>query len=79
MEANELTKYLPEGYEKACWETKAMRRKKRNNRRKDAVKAMSHSLIEVQAFAHAMELAEITDLRCRKKLGVYYGYYYRFC
>ncbi len=74
METEELMKYLPKGYEQACWETKAMQRKRGITDEKTLLKlclfyAYNHSLIEVQAFAHAMELAEISDVGFMKRFS----------
>ncbi len=74
METEELMKYLPEGYEQACWETKAMQRKRGITDEKTLLKlclfyAYNHSLIEVQEFAHAMGLAEISDVGFMKRFS----------
>ncbi len=74
METEGFIKYLPEGYEKACWETKAMQRNRGITDAKTLLKlclfyAYNHSLIEVQAFAHAMGLAEISDVGFMKRFS----------
>ncbi len=71
-ETNSLMKYLPEGFKQACWETKAMERKRGITDEETLLKlclfyAYDHSLIEVQAYARAMGLADISDVGFMKR------------
>lgn len=74
MDTNKIMKYLPDGFEKACWETKAMQRKRGITDEKTLLKlclfyVYNHSLIEVQAFAKALGLAEISDVGFMKRFS----------
>lgn len=74
MKREELFEMLPEGYEKACWETKALSRKTGLQNEKDLLLlclfyAYNHSLIEVQSYAKAAGICEISDVGFMKKFN----------
>lgn len=74
MTRDELTKILPEGYEKACWETKAMNRKRGLQSEKDLLTlclfyGYNHSLVEVQSYAKATNIYEISDVGFMKRFS----------
>lgn len=74
MTREELFKIIPEGYEKACWETKAMSRKNGLQNEKDLLTlcifyAYDHSLIEVQSYAKAAGIYDISDVGFMKRFS----------
>ena len=74
MTREELIKMLPEGYEKACWETKAMTRKRGLQSEKDLLTlclfyGYNHSLIEVQSYAKAASIYDISDVGFMKRFS----------
>lgn len=74
MTREELFKIMPEGYEKACWETKAMSRKNGLQNEKDLLTlclfyAYDHSLIEVQSYAKAAGIYDISDVGFMKRFS----------
>ncbi len=74
MDREELFKIIPEGYERACWETKAMSRKIGLQNEKDLLTlclfyAYDHSLIEVQSYAKAANIYEISDVGFMKRFS----------
>lgn len=74
MTREELIKMLPEGYEKACWETKAMNRKRGLQIEKDLLTlcifyCCDHSLVEVQSYAKAANIYDISDVGFMKRFS----------
>ena len=74
MTREELIKMLPEGYEKACWETRAMTRKRGLQSEKDLLTlclfyGYNHSLIEVQSYAKAAGIYDISDVGFMKRFS----------
>lgn len=74
MTREELIKMLPEGYEKACWETKAMTRKRGLQSEKDLLTlclfyGYNHSLVEVQSYAKAAGIYDISDVGFMKRFS----------
>lgn len=74
MTKEELFEIMPEGYEKACWETKAMSRKVGLQNEKDLLTlclfyAYDHSLIEVQSYAKVSGIYEISDVGFMKRFS----------
>ncbi len=74
MKIEEIIKMLPEGYEKACWETKAMSRKRGLQKEKDLLilclfYAYNHTLIEVQSYAQAAGIGTISDVGFMKRFS----------
>ena len=63
---------LPKGYKEACWETKAMRRKKGIQDEDDLIKlclyyAYDHTLIDVKNYAEIEKIANISDVGFMKR------------
>ena len=74
MTREQLLKILPEGYEKACWDTKAMSRKRGLQSEKDLLTlclfyGYNHSLIEVQSYAKAAGIYDISDVGFMKRFS----------
>lgn len=74
MTREDLFKIMPEGYEKACWETKAMSRKIGLQNEQDLLTlclfyAYDHSLIEVQSYAKSAGIYEISDVGFMKRFS----------
>ncbi len=74
MKIEEIIKMLPEEYEKACWETKAMSRKRGLQKEKDLLilclfYAYDHTLIEVQNYAQATGIGKISDVGFMKRFS----------
>ena len=72
MNLKEIMKQLPEGYKEACWETKAMSRK-RGIQDEETLLIMclyygyDHSLVEVQNYARKFLSADISDVGFMKR------------
>lgn len=74
MTREELFEMIPEGYEKACWETKAMSRKIGLQNEKYLLTlclfyAYDHSLIEVQSYAKVTGIYNISDVGFMKRFS----------
>lgn len=74
MTKEELFEIIPEGYKKACWETKAMSRRKGLQNEEDLLTlclfyAYDHSLIEVQSYAKASGIYNISDVGFMKRFS----------
>ncbi len=72
MKIEKIIKMLPKEYEKACWETKAMSRKRGLQSEKDLLKlcmfyAYDHTLIEAQCYAQAAGIGTISDVGFMKR------------
>ena len=74
MNKEEILKYLPEGYEKACWETGAMSRKAGLQNEKDLLTlclfyGYDHSLKETECYAKTAGIYEISDVGFMKRFS----------
>ena len=72
MNLNEILKQLPEDYKKACWETKAMQRKKGIQDEEQLFKlclyyAYDKSLIDTEIYAKSFLSINITDVGFMKR------------
>ena len=72
--AKDVLPLLPEGYKQACWETKAMRRRKGIQDEDSLLKlclyyAYDHSLIDVKNYAYMEKIAEISDVGFMKRFN----------
>ncbi len=74
MEIDNLIQILPEGYEQACFDTKAIERKKIFKNPIDLIKALiyyfcdDHSLLDVSQFVYMSNIGKISDVGFLKKL-----------
>lgn len=74
MKIENLTKLLPEGYEQACFDTKAIERKKIFKKPIDLIKTLiyyfcdNHSLLDVCQFVFMSNIGKISDVAFLKKL-----------
>lgn len=69
---NDILTLLPKGYKEACWETKAMSRRKGIQDEDTLLKlclyyAYDHSLIDVKNYAHMENIATISDVGFMKR------------
>lgn len=72
MTLDEIIELIPKGYEEACWDTKAMSRKKGIQNEKTLLKfcmyyAYGHSLIDVKNYAEAFHNITISDVGFSKR------------
>lgn len=72
MEIKDILNLLPKGYKEACWETKAMSRRKGIQDEETLITlclyyAYDHSLIEVKNYAKILKLADISDVGFMKR------------
>lgn len=74
MAREKFFKMLPKGYEKACWETKALSRKIGLHNEQELLTlclfyAYGHSLIEVESYAKASGIYDISDIGFMRKFN----------
>ena len=74
MKFKEIMKQLPEGYKEACWETKAMSRKRGIQDEETLLTlclyyAYDHSLVEVQNYAKTFLSTDISDVGFMKRFN----------
>lgn len=73
MEIKELVDLLPEGYEKECYEKKAIRRKRTIKNPLDLIVLLlyylydNHSLVDVSQFAILKNIGKISDTALIKR------------
>ncbi len=74
MELQDILKQLPEGYQEACWETKAMRRK-RGIQNEDILLtlclyyAYDKSLVDTKIYAQSFLSTKISDVGFMKRFS----------
>ena len=77
MEIKELVDLLPEGYEKECYEKKAIRRKRTIKNPLDLIVLLlyylydNHSLVDVSQFAILKNIGKISDTALIKRFVQY--------
>lgn len=74
MEMNDILKQLPEGYEKACWETKAMQRKKGIQDEASLITLCLYythdkSLVDTKIYAKSFLSLNISDVGFMKRFA----------